>query len=230
MSHPTQRDPISSSNGHATGDLLSAQADTSFDPAALDSRMPRQPEVPDPFDPASLKISQDFAAATGVKKALMTVPVRKPDKSWFVRTAPTEDYRLQTAVLELKEDREVYLVAPHLRQELSAESTFGLRVIFTAINRQNVLFLWPVTLPSADGKQNEWHRSALEAATRAATRWVRVQANMSLGAYECYEAVNELSEPTWPDLPFGQILRIAFKDKFIDSPSHPVLRRLRGEV
>jgi hypothetical protein len=39
-----------------------------------------------------------------------------------------------------------------------------------------------------------------------------------------------LSVPEWPDTPFADLLRIAFKGKFIDSISHPVLRRLRGEV
>src|SRR5262245_56173499 len=41
--------------------------------------------APDPFDPGSLRLSQSFAACLGVKKALVTVPVRKPDKAWFVR-------------------------------------------------------------------------------------------------------------------------------------------------
>src|SRR5262245_52740204 len=68
------------------------------------------PAAPDPFDPASLRLSQDYAANIGVKKALLSVPVRKPDKSWFVRVHPSKDYRLPTPVIELKEDRETYLV------------------------------------------------------------------------------------------------------------------------
>ncbi len=31
-----------------------------------------------PFDPAKLRLSQDSAAVAGAKKALLTVPVRKP--------------------------------------------------------------------------------------------------------------------------------------------------------
>src|SRR5262245_28394028 len=50
--------------------------------------------APDPFDPVALRLSQDFTAGLGVKKALLTVPVRKPDKSWFVRVHPSEDYAL----------------------------------------------------------------------------------------------------------------------------------------
>jgi hypothetical protein len=58
-------------------------------------------------------LSQDFADL-GVKKALITVPVRKPDKAWFFRVHPDEDRRLQTYVIELKEERETYLVAKPL--------------------------------------------------------------------------------------------------------------------
>ena len=132
--------------------------------------------APDPYDPSRLRLSQDFASSLGVKKALLTVPVRKPSKEWWVQTHPDESYRLQTAVLELKEDRETYLVAPELWDQLATESTFSPRALFTAITRQGVVFLWPVRLPGPDGKIDEWSRSALEAATMAAGQWVRVSA------------------------------------------------------
>jgi hypothetical protein len=53
---------------------------------------------------------------------------------------------------------------------------------------------------------------------------------MSLGAYEVFEATGDLPPPEWPDLPFQELVRIAFRDRFITDPGHPVLRRLRGEV
>jgi hypothetical protein len=48
--------------------------------------------------------------------------------------------------------------------------------------------------------------------------------------YDVVQAVGELTEPEWPDLPFAEILRLTFKDRFIRSTDHPVLRALRGEV
>jgi hypothetical protein len=186
--------------------------------------------VPNPFDPDALRLSQDFADGLGVKKALLTVPVRKPDKTWYVRVHPSEDYRLQTAVIELKEERETYLVSPAVRQELAAESTFVPRVLFTAVNRQDVLFLWPIRIPGPDGKLDDWSRSALEAAQLAQKNWVRVSSNHPLGAYDVCQATAKLPEPQWPDLPFRELLRVAFKDKFIDTLDHPVLKKLRGEV
>jgi hypothetical protein len=201
-----------------------------FDPAAL-----QQPAVPvdtgpDPFDPASLRLTQNFSASNGIKKALLTVPVRKPDKSWFVRVHPDPSYRLQTAVVELKEDREVYLVAQSLWSDLSTEATFRPKLLVTAVNRQGVVFVWEANMPKPDGRADEWSRTGLEAIEMAGKSWVRVMANMSLGGYEVYTAGGELGEPAWPTLPFKDLLRIAFKDKFISDRSHPVLRRLRGEV
>src|SRR5262249_24965075 len=147
--------------------------DTDFDPAALEAPSTSVPEPgPDPYDPAALRLSSDFTAAQGVKKAILSVPVRKPSKEWFVRVHPDESYRLQTAVIELKEDREVYLVAPSLWPVLAGESTFSPRALFTAQNRQGVLFIWPIRLPGVDGRIDEWSRTALEAVDLAARKWV----------------------------------------------------------
>jgi hypothetical protein len=191
---------------------------------------PKQEAAPDPFDPTKLRLSQDFAASLGVKKAMLTLPVRKPSKEWWVRTHPTEEYQLQTAVIELKEDRETYLVSPSLRPQLVGEPTFGLRAFFLATNRQKVLFFWPVKLPGSDGKIDEWSRSALDAAVLASKQWGRVSANMGLGAYEVNYSTVDWGEPEWPDLSMGQLLKIAFKDRYIDNWDHAVLKRLRGEA
>jgi hypothetical protein len=185
--------------------------------------------APDPFDPAALRLDQSFADTGGVKKLLTTVPVRKPNRQDFVRVHPDPAYRLTpAAIIELKEDREVYLLTPAMASQLPGE--FATATLFTTVNRQGVLHLWPVKLPGPDGKHNEWHRSAAEAAERAMKRWVRLTANLSLGAYEMFEATGDLAEPEWPDLPFVDILKIAFRDRIVDTADHPLVQRLRGAV
>lgn len=179
-----------------------------------------------PFNPDNLRLSQDFAVNVGVKKALITVPVRKPNRQDFVRVHPEDDFRLETAVLELKEERETYLVDKGLWHELPGEIVP--KVLYTTINRQGVLTLWPIRLPGEDGRLDEWNNSALEAAERAKNQWIRVSANMGLGAYDVYEAVGDIPDPEWPDLGFQEILHVAFKDRFITSLDHPVIHRLRG--
>jgi hypothetical protein len=100
--------------------------------------------------------------------------------------------------------------------------------LFLAINRQGVVRVWPVKLPDADGKINPWHHSAAEAAERAMSCWVRVTANMSLGAYELFEATGNLPEPVWPEHSFQEILGIAFRGRVVDSLEHPLVLKLQG--
>lgn len=73
-------------------------------------------------------------------------------------------------------------------------------------------------------------RSAEAAAKLAQDGWVRVAANMTTGGYAVYRATGDLPDPEWPELPLRELLRIAFRDRYIDAPDHPVLRQLRGDV
>lgn len=100
--------------------------------------------------------------------------------------------------------------------------------LFVAIDRQGVLFVWPVKLPR--DRALEWHRSAMEAAQRAMDTWISVRANMHLSAYEVFEATGDLGDPDWPAATFGEILAVAFRDRVIDSFDHDLLKRLRGEL
>ena len=183
--------------------------------------------VEDPFaDLNNLRLTQDFAETCGVKKLLTTIPVCKPNGQDFIRVHPKPAYRESFPVIDLKEERELYIVTRNMQAELSTECVPV--TLFTAINRQGVVFLWPGRLPGPDGKVNEWWRTAAEAATLAMTRWVRVKANMDLGAYEIFPATGTLQDPAWPELPFNELLRIAFRDRIIDNPDHQVVKRLRG--
>jgi hypothetical protein len=183
--------------------------------------------IPD-FTLETLRLKQDFGAGTLVKKALLTVPVRKPNKQDFIRTRPGEEWRAALALIELKEEGEVYVVTPNLVGELGGEVIP--KLIITAVNRQGVAFLWPIRLPGEDGRHDEWNRSAMEAANLATKQWVRVSANMSLGAYDVLMAQAAMPEPVWPDVPFSELVRIAFKGRVIDTLEHPVVRRLRREL
>jgi hypothetical protein len=186
-------------------------------------------EAFDPFDPARLRCSQDFAAAVGVRKKLVYVRVDKPSNEWFIRTHPDETYRLTTGLLTLKQEREDYLVDPALWSELAGEPAFSFKLLVLGVSRQAIPFLWPLRLPGPDGRLDPWGQSALEACELARTEWVRVKSNVQVGAYDISVATFR-AEPEWPVLKFQEILRIAFRDKVILSWDHPVLRRLRGEI
>jgi len=91
------------------------------------------------FNLETLRLTQDFAGNVGVKKKIITVPVRKPHRQLFVRVHPNESWRLETAVLQDKEDRETYLVGPEMWPELPGEIVPT--VLFTTLSRQGVVSL-----------------------------------------------------------------------------------------
>lgn len=180
----------------------------------------------DPFDLAKLRINPENLEGAAVKKLLTTVPVRKPGKQDFIRVHPSAQFRETFAFLDLREDQETFIVHPAAMSELQGD--IYVATLFTAITRSGTLFMWPVRVPAADGRVSDWHTSAAAAAQHAMARWVRVKANLPLGAYEIFEAESTIPDPIWPDLSFDQIYRIAFRDRLIADPDHAVLKRLRG--
>jgi hypothetical protein len=184
---------------------------------------------PDPFAPERFAIKGNPAEVVGVRRVLVQVPVRKPTKQEFVRAHPDPQYQMQAAILELHVEKETYLVVPEVAGAILGETR--LVTLKTAINRQGTLFLWPVPLPTSDGRTMAWHTTHREAAERAEENWVRMVANMSAAAYDVFEATAKIAEPDWPNHPFSKLLEIAFGNgRVIDREDHPVLQELLGRM
>jgi hypothetical protein len=178
----------------------------------------------DPFDPKNLRIDHT-GREPGVSQ-VVRLQVRKPSKQEFFRTNPDVDYRMTAAIVELKEENEIYLLTPAVAAEVPLEyRTVELRL---CVARSGNLFIWPVPMQTPGGRENAWHTTAREAATMAEINWVRVVSNMGAGYYDIMVAPAGLSEPAWPDKTFGELLRIAFAGRRIDSVDHPVMKRLLG--
>lgn len=204
---------------------------TKTDPNTMPDMQPtteQQASTPDPFNPTNLRLSQSFVETAGVKKLLTTIPVRKPSRQDFVRVHPDPAYRENFPIIELKDEREEYIVVADLVPELIGE--FVTKTLFTAINRQGTVFFWPVRLPPPDGKNLDWWRSSREAAELAMKSWVRVCANMNLAAYDIFQAESVIPDPEWPQIGFWELIKIAFRDHLVDRIDHPVIKRLRGQV
>jgi hypothetical protein len=219
----------------ATATAASLPSDNGDDREPIESTTPAvsaasgdRPPVPDPFDPASLRLGSDYSQGLGVRKVISTVPNRKPNKSEWFRVRPGEEWRLQTAVLELEKgvERSTYLVAPSLWPDLSGEIAPAL--LLTCVNRANDLFIWRVKLPGADGRTNTWTESAMQIAAAAESTWCRMVSDVSNGIYTHFEPAVDLPEPKWPDLSFSEIIKLAFRGRMIDSLDHPILSELRG--
>ena len=179
-----------------------------------------------PTDFSKFALSQNFGAQIKVIKRLTTVPVRKPSKTQWFQIHP--EYKLDVLLLKYVESGEVYyLVEPSLAQQV--EDLAQAFKLVVAVDRQGVVFVWPLRLPDAE-RAMHWHLSALEAASHAEVQWTRIQANMSLGAYEIHTAEGITDEPKWPEMSMNEILDIAFKGKIILDLNHFVLKQLRGEA
>src|SRR5262249_44705191 len=143
-----------------------AAVDAAVDAAAnsaADSAAPAvAPTAADPFDIASLRLNPSFLETAGVKKLITTVPVKKPSPQDFVRVHPAPEYQQNYAMIDLKDDREEYLVHPLIHEALIGEVVY--KTVFTAVNRQGVCFLWPVRIPAPDDRKAEWPRSLRVAA------------------------------------------------------------------
>ena len=202
-----------------------------FDPEALEVKAVR-PDGRDPFDPAFLGLSQDFAAEAGVARKWDIIKVEKPSKARVFRVHPDPKYRLKTVLLTLKEDNETYLVLPQLRSALADESTCGVFTLLACVTKAGTPFLWPIRMADPDGKWNIWHQSAWQIAEKAQQRWARIQANKDAGHYVAeydQRPPDQQQLPAWPDMPFRTWLELAFRGFTIDSLDHPVLKRLRLE-
>jgi hypothetical protein len=220
-------------NGNEPGDAKEPDetaGDLDFDPAKLDAGAPDIPLIRDPYDPAFLGLSQDFAAEASVVKKWDIIKVEKPSKSRVFRTHPT--MRIKTMLLVLKEDNEIYLVAPELRQALADEPLCGYYTLFPCITKAGTPFIWHVRMRGRDGKWNIWHESAFTIAEKAVERWCRMQANQDAGYYVAEydkKPPEQQRVPDWPDLKFRDWLELGFRGFTIDSLDHPVLKRLRME-
>ncbi len=175
----------------------------------------------------SIRIDQSYSGdMTGVKKPLLTVPVRKPTKTEFVRVHP--DLALDCFMVELKTEGERYFVSPEVAPFLG-ELVEPVRLRL-CVTRQGVVFLWPVKLPKDERRADAWRSSAAEAASLGMHHWVRIAADMNLGAYQPYVATADLGSPSWPEEPFPKVVQIALQDRLIRGEDHPVVQQLLGRA
>lgn len=192
------------------------QQGIAMNPAAID------------LDLTTFRVSANFNAIGGIKKVITNVPAKKPGTQTYFRVRPDAEWQMPALILQLKEDGDNYFVKPDLFDELANECRP--KMLYTYITREGNVGLWPVNLPGEDGRLDPWSESAHAAAEHAQKHWVRLVANRQLGAYDVMEASGLADEPTWPEFDFKKLLALAFKDRLISDLSHPIIRKLRGEI
>lgn len=205
-----------------------AQKSSTQSPSQQSSNSPKLVNSSKP-DFSRFRLSQDFAALSGVEQIQRTILVGRPKKTQFVRTRTGSENQLVTSVLEHGDQREIYLVEPHLCSSRELISVVIPTVLRIAVTLEGVEFIWPLRLPDPE-RPNRWHVAAFEGAKVAEERWLRRVANMPVGTYDVFAAKDDLGAPRFSELLLDDLLEHAFKDRIISSPEHPVLRALRGEV
>jgi hypothetical protein len=168
------------------------------------------------------------------KKDVSIIPTRKPKKTEWFRVRPEPEWKIDLPVYEDADmDGEHYIIAPEYLNFLNDQGLVRRVRLYTCYTHgSGVLFLSPVGLPDADGKENSYNRSRHEAYLKAEKEWVRINANKSLGGYDIWTPESPMDEPVWPAVPatLKDALSIAFKGKYINAPDHPILNRLKGKL
>lgn len=184
------------------------------------------PGKPNPFDPARLRVATDYVSALNLVKVATACPARKPNDQQFVRANPDPNRRITMNAIHVKDDRDgIYVVAPEIVPEIP-ELVVPTQFV-ESITRQGAPFLWFVKMASKTGKTGLWVHSSLAAIKEAERAWVKVQWNGS--SYDVLVAPGISEIPVWPTMPFEKVLELAFRNFFVDSLDHPVIKALRGE-
>ena len=189
--------------------------------------------VSNPFDNLEdFKVAQDFNEfETAVDFSI--IPLRKPGRQEWFRVNP-EIELTNVCFLDVEQNEgspESYLVTASVAPLLRELPGMTKRSLHLCVCRPNgTPFVWPVKLPKGNGtKHDDWGRSALEAAKKAKTEWIRMNSDMQLGAYKCYTSSASWEEPTWPELGMAEILKRSVGEQhIIASTDHPVIRQLQG--
>jgi hypothetical protein len=201
--------------------------DTSFEPAEFAGEPPAAPPPADEFSRESLRLNQNLTTALGLQKHVHTVTVDKPPPAVWFRVHDGEDMVFDTMLLHVKDGphRGVYQLPQRLMPLMSGERMFKPTRLVLCVTTQGALYLWPLRLPDASGRTDDWMDSALAICEQARTQWVRRVSGDT--GYVSMTTDAKIPDPVWPDKTFDELLEMAFKKKRIKSESDPVLKHLR---
>jgi hypothetical protein len=199
--------------------------------------------IPDPRAPVRTKDAAFFvdleqfkvelkeAGLEGAEEQLAAVTVRRPPPTTYFQVHAGKEMTIALALHEARENftTTYYAVIPKMLGTMMDLRGAFFAQVYVAVDRSGAVMLWPVKLPTG-GAGNPWYESALKGAELAKTGWIRIFADPGQGQYRIMKALSSLGEPAFPEKTLSELLELAFNGRVIDSPDHPVCRRLRGEV
>jgi hypothetical protein len=220
---PPAGDALDSPSGANTADKP-ADALADFAPA----EPPAPKGIPDPE--TELAAFKSPVRAEGKAKPparVSTLQIRKPNDQEYVRVKPGEERVLP--LFKVKNGDKLYLFKPEVEPFLNPRHIRPYRLVLAKSLRALVPFVWALPVPQ-DDLGRTWHESADAAARDAEHQWVKIVADMIGGVYVAYPAGGTLPEPEWPAETFVELVLLAFRNQRLDSPDHPIIKQLNGEV
>ena len=183
------------------------------------------------IDLERVRARADQSIDLGVTTEYTMIPIRNPKPDEFFRCMPDEDYSMDAHILSLKTENEWYMIEPDILPEIQLESQLRVRTVYVCVTMNSTPFVTCIPQPDEMGKINPWHESGHRTMEEAKQCWVRRQADKANSGYIITKAMNaKLPDPKWPTMTLDELIGKAFDKFYIDDISHPVLRRLRGEM
>ena len=181
------------------------------------------------FRPENLLRSQDFDALINVREVRTDVRIGAPNAQAFVRTSKKEDGWVQIDVLEIKKNSstEVYFLSKSVASKLQGETARKTAAAILSVGRNGLPFFWYIPVPTGNALQDRTSRTKLDAAKLAMDKWVRFQWDSAKNRHVTMVAQYE-DEPEWPEEPTHELLKLAFRDRVIDSLDDPIIKDLQG--
>jgi hypothetical protein len=156
----------------------------------------------------------------GEVRQTLVVKFARPGSQEWVRCHPAPERVRYFNCLREQRERKLFVVHPSLCSVLGPQ--IRRYRVTQAITTDGVSYLWPAPASSAM-ESDQAHFGAQQLALK---QWTRTEWDgRSFGV--CTPEI-DFGEPPWPDLPFSEILTLALSGHYIDSPGHPLIRRLQG--
>lgn len=183
-------------------------------------------DIEDEFHPENLRLLNTMDLTDLVTSELVGLPARKPKKDEWFRVHP--GHQQQGGILEIESEKKVFWVSPGVQAQVQEDPCFSLRLCVLCVNRQGVPFIWPVKPGVAAGSKGyKWVWIPFSAMLFGKEKWTRLY-----WSHEKQEHIVEtsglLDAPKFPEKPFPELLRLAFKDAVISTVDHPAILRLKG--
>jgi hypothetical protein len=202
------------------------------EPASQPAAIP--PELAEELDEEETEFRAIRRDLPGVKGAsatgIVAISVAKtPTKNEFFRSHKTFRPIVPMVDYEVGMEKQFFAVNTDMVEPLSAIGiTVTDHVLYLTITTRGAYRIVPARQATADGEQNEYHRTKEIGLMQAIDEWVRLYTDQENRCYKVFPApVGRFGEPQWPDLKQSKIFRLAFRDKgrLIDSVEHSLFKK-----